>query len=466
MCLLIISTISAELVITPNTLTINGKVGETQNFIFDLWNTFDYEISDFQFTNTAGFVWENLTIAPNETKTMHASITKLTSSFETINSEVSFKYKVDIPTQSQTHEVNITPSGFSPNYLIIRRGDSVKWNNIDSISRTATGSIFDYSISPNQSATFTFNLINEYFYQDINLFQTATIKVINESTDELINNPSNNKPLTINLEISLSPTTLENTLDEVGFIVDAVGSEDSLLTIENTGNETAQKVRLTSSNNWIKFDKDDFNIEVGKKSFITYSIEPIIITTNETDQNYSVDIIIKASNTEEYKKTINVFIPFNNNFDDINTNEGFFSFYTRYCQDKQHLLICNNSIQSSGDDGGTGDYTIQANLTAREVQEALRGKQGIIDSMQRNTNEMRRFIDEYSAKIDKSLFYSNQTLESEKNRIKDSDATTRMWWILFITTFICGSIAVSIVAVRKWRESKNLEEGGFNPNQF
>ncbi|MBI2629438.1 cupredoxin family copper-binding protein [Candidatus Pacearchaeota archaeon] len=73
------------------------------------------------------------------------------------------------PTTStpKTYDVEIKNFAFSPSSLTIKKGDSVRWTNRDSVEHTATSdnNAFDSSLLSNdESFTFTFNEAGEFSY--------------------------------------------------------------------------------------------------------------------------------------------------------------------------------------------------------------------------------------------------------------------------------------------------------------
>ena len=110
---------------------INTKVNVQQTYSLNLTNTFNFKIQSFQFKNTTGFTFpSNISLNPNQTKSISFTFIRSAIKSEQLTSEVSFKYLVDLPQDPQTVYVNITPSGYSPAFLIIHATDTVIWKNI------------------------------------------------------------------------------------------------------------------------------------------------------------------------------------------------------------------------------------------------------------------------------------------------------------------------------------------------
>ncbi|HIH21535.1 MAG TPA: cupredoxin family copper-binding protein [Candidatus Diapherotrites archaeon] len=69
--------------------------------------------------------------------------------------------------QAQTVTVEIQNFAYSPAELTIKKGDTVKWVNKDSVQHTATGDSGEFDtglISQNQEASVTFNNVGTFTY--------------------------------------------------------------------------------------------------------------------------------------------------------------------------------------------------------------------------------------------------------------------------------------------------------------
>lgn len=462
MILVSTSLASAELIITPNPIQVTARGGEQQTFQLTLQNTFNFKILDFEFTNLEGFTFPAIELNPNETKTIDFTVLRNQPETRAIESQVSFKYLVDIPEGVQTHNINITPDGFIPNFLVVRRGDTVRWTNVDDITRSVTGTGFDFDIQANQSNQFIFNQVGTYSYTDTILFQGGDIQVINESSSQRVNNPDYNKVLNVNLDITLDPTVLQINIEQLNFTVQATGSFESLLQLRNIGNETAQRVRLSSSPSWIRFDEDNFDLEANQNNLITFRIEPLILETDETNKNYTIEIKVKGANTEEYKRNITVFIPFSEILGDINTPEGFVAFFDRYCNSNPNTIICNNTLANSGErEVIIRDPELNINVSEREFVNTLREIQRIKDALSRVTNDQKQTNDLIISQYPEIFGLLNETRMKQDEVENISDARTRAFWIGFFCFILIGVIVATGLYVRKYLTKRNMMDGGY-----
>lgn len=455
---LLIATAKADLVMQPNPAIFQVKYGEETTFnTLQLTNTYNFTIEDFEFSNTEGFTFQDITLTPNQTKTISVKILRNESGSFDIDSVVSFKYTVDIPQGQKTHNINITENGYLPNFLIARNGDTVIWNNLEPETRNIIFPSFSMSIGANQSSSHVFNSVNTIYYSD-QFYYSGTVEVINATEPEKVNNPNYDRTLNIKLDVGSDPTELKVENNQYNYTMNPSSSKEGILEIENIGNITAQKIKLTSEPGWINFDENNFDLDVGEKNIVTYHIEPLIFETEETNKTHKVIIKVKAVNSQEYEKNLSVFISYSNVFDNINTNEGFLAFFLRYCQQNPGLIICNNTIQQQEPNANPSqDQIIHANLTASELISMLKRIQRIEDSNSRTNNQIMPIAQ--AIPLINSLL--NQSLELQKENEKISTSRTRAVWITSIFIIIIISIVIIGFYLRRYFYNKTIIDGGF-----
>jgi len=461
--MLLFTLVSADLIISPDPKDLKIKVGETSKFNLTLNNTYNFRITDFTFSNLSGFSFSPIEILPNQSKNIEFTVNRNTSGVFNINSLVSFKYITDIPVGQSMHNISITDINYNPNYLVVRRGDTVRWTNDDDIKHTITSATFDYEILPNQSRDIQFNQIGEVNYQDLILFYAGKIVVINESTDEKVHNPIYDKNWRINLEVALNPTNLSISNNQNNYTIESSGSKEGILTLTNNGNEIAERIVLSANPSWVVFDENNFNLQKGENNFVTYHINPLITKTSDTNITHKLNISIKGSNINETILSIDVFIPYNSKFEDISTSEGFLVFYERYCQSNPNLLICNNTIQQTSiNSSGVRDIEIPINLTATEVYAMLKRIQRIEDGSERTNNEFKKLTDYLSEAFPEFGSTLNESVQLQKENQESAIDKGRAGWIIFIFLTICGCIVTIAITIKKRRYRTSIVEGGYN----
>ena len=426
--LLSMNLINGSLIISPNPLEISTKLNEASSHNLTITNNYNFTIMSFEFTNLTGFTFPTITINANETKTIDFTVKRNDLVSQNILSEVSFKYLVEIPEQPITHEINMTSTGFKPDFITIHVGDTIIWKNKDTVSHTVTSYFFDYDLQVNGTSQYTFTTPETVNYDDLTLFWSGQIRVLSRDENQQVNNPNYDELLRVNLDVISDPTNLSINIPETEFEVDAVGSKEGLVTIKNTGDEVAQKISLESSNNWIFFSKDNFNLERDDTSYITFRIQPLLFSSNETNKTYDIEITIKALNSEPYNETIKVFIPYSDVFDDFGTEEGYLTWFTDvYCPANPNVFWCNTSVSQQQQKVIIRDPEIPINLSATEFYASLKRQQRTEDAIQRLTTRNDQLSDFVEKELKLQTTLNNESLELSKKSYNNGKS---LEWIL------------------------------------
>lgn len=456
-----ISIVSASLTLSPNPVTINTRVNQESSFQINLSNSFPFTIYNVQFSNLSGFNYPSITLQPNETKKIDFTLTRNQSYHSTINSKVSFTYVVDIPQDIQAYQVNISENGYQPAQLVIRQGDTVLWKNTDTLSHTVTSAIFDYTLLPNQTASRVFNELGIRDYQDLILFYSGSIEVINRTSQNQVHNPSYDLDWAVNLNVIINETILEIGSIENMYNVDAESYTEGSLKVKNIGNEIAEKVHLSSPSSWITFSENDFDLSSQAQKYVKYTIVPVIFNTNETGKNYSLSLKAKALNSVEYSESIIANIPYKSISEDLSTNEGFVKFFQKFCQQNPLLIICNNSIQEQVNQPKViyRDPEIPINLTVTQVYELFKRVQRIEDSNARTDNKLKEVADMLGITVPQLQLLLNQSIIMQQNNEKSTNDKWDAVWIFGLCLVIAGAVATTFYYFRKYRSAKTITEG-------
>lgn len=466
--LLIAPIASAELTIEPNPFNIEVTANQEETFELSIKNNFSFKIMDFQFSNLTGFNFPEIEIEANETETIQFTVLRSEVGEFDYPSIVSFKYLVEIPEEPTTYYVNITNTGFDPDFIVVRAGDTIIWKNSDEISHSVTGATFNEPLQPNETFSMTFEDIGIIEYMDTVIFWAGTIEVIGASSEEKVNNPAYNTQLEINLDVTLDPTSLEVTNNKGNYTITYTGSEEGLLEITNNGDIIAQRIFLKSDPEWIIFDENNFDLNLGETNFVTYRIEPIILQTENTNKTYNLNLTIKASNTDEISKIISVFIPYDDISGSATTDEGFIALYDRFCSQNANSLLCNNTISTGG--GETiieiRDPAIPINLTTKQVLTLFGRIQRIEDSNSRTNNELKDVLNILADQIPAITNLLNKSIVlQEKNEEKLKTSSRVIWWLgFFILIIIC--ILIVGLNYKKFNFKKGLQDGGLTPKTY
>ncbi len=461
--LFLMTSVSGNIDISPNPLDIKLKINEINNFSLTITNNLDFTVKSFEFSNLTGFTFPDISIEPNETKEIPFTAFSDELISEQIKSEVSFKYLVNIPEEPTTHNIEITETGFSPSYLNIYTGDSVKWNNTDDITHSVTGSFFDHELNPGESQTITFTNVDEEHYQDLILFWAGTINVLTRDETQEVNNPLLDRTLTINLDVFSDPTNLSINVVDKEFIAEASGNSGSvegLISIKNIGEQVAQKIELSSTNGWINFDENDFNLNQEKTNFVTFNVNPIILSSNETNKTYNLSITVKGLNTEEYMENISVFVPYSDIFEDFDTSEGFLMWFTEvYCPAHPNLFLCNTSSGQNENNVIIRDPEIPVNLTASQVYAMLKRIQRIEDSNQRTNNKLTTVSKQLEEEFPAFLTLLNKSVSQSEDLENSRSTNEAVFYIALIFTILIAGFLISWNYYEKWRHKEYIAGG-------
>jgi hypothetical protein len=459
----LISLASAEVVINMPNIVVQS--GQSQTFSLTLQNNFNFSVFNFSFSNLTGFTFPQITSPPNSNQAINFNILRTDAGTKTINSLVSFKYNVDIPQGIKTYYINITNTGgFQPDSIIVRRGDTIVWTNKDTISRDVTSSLFDFSIQPSQSNSYTFTQLGSFPYQDLVLFFGGNVQVINETEITQVNNPLYNINLPVTLTINTNPTNISISNSKSDYTIDVTGEEDGYIILTNNGNAIAQSVHLSSDLGWISFDKNDFNLAVSESTSVNYHIRPFLYQTSDTNKTHILTLKANGANFGELDSKINVFVPYNNNFQDINTDEGAFALYLRICSENPTLLMCNNTISIAGNGTTTvQNPMINLNLSTEQFVSMLKRQQTLTDTVSRQGNSINSIQQEMSNQkneLSETKNLINQSLEIQRRNEKRADT----WQLSFIFVLFFGIIFTAIILVLRknaqYNQKRNILDSG------
>lgn len=446
-----------SLTMNPNPISITEKINTPTNFTLTLTNTFSFNIENFEFKNISGFSFPSIVLSPNETRTISFSVNRNNLESSTYQVPVSFTYLVDIPSSPQVYNINITSSGFSPNFMTIHQGDTVIWKNIDDVSHTVTGSDYDQELTPGDTFTHIFTSIATETYQDLNLFWGGEIRVLSSSSAQEVNNPNYDQILTVNLNVISNPTTLSTSLiDNSSFNIKYTKTADGLISIQNNGNETANKVNLFSNSSWISFSNNLIDLDQGQKKYVTFTINPFVMYTNDTNHTYSIPIYIQGLNTPKYVETISLFVPYEDLDNNVLDPSYLIKIIENFCKNNPNNAFCNTSSIGNNTKIIVQDPNIPLNLTASQFYTMLKNNQGIKDSVQRTSNSVTKigeFVDTTYTNISNSL----SKLSNDVGALKDErETTTRIFWIAGIFITIIASFLSIWKLIEKYKYKKYL----------
>jgi len=464
----LLTTISANLVITPNNPEITININQAKNFTATIFNNYTFDIYDLSFPELKikGFTFPQIDIPKNTSKTFTYQVKTTESFYGQINSKVQFNFLVDLPEEITTYYVQITENGFNPTYKTIRKGDSIQWNNLDDTTHDIYSTEFNtISIEPNQSELFTFNNLGTFNYYDLDfsIFNefNGQIEVINRTSQQKAHNPNNDGNWLVQLNSVSQPTTIEISNSKNEYEINYANTKKGLITITNTGSNTAEKIKLTSNSTWVVFDKNNFDIAPGDPEGVGYSITPYLTNTTQTNKTYSISIGIKAYNTEQENLTISVFVPYREITGNLDSDFEVAMWYQNvFCPSHPCSLFCSPELPEcvNAMNGTGGSDTLTANITTYDLFNSLKDLSAIKKALDRLENLYKQFEDKYGISIEEAVNLGNQSLELQLDNNKKNKSNSTTIWFIILGVAIIGSL---IYFLRRWNkrsESNNFLE--------
>jgi len=450
----IIPLVYADLIL-PSNYEINVKTHQLNNQNFLIKNTYNFKLHDIKIDGLPGFNFPYFDLDTGEERIVNYTILRNDTGTFNYNAEVRYKYEVDLPIEEDLHHVSITNDGFKPSFLTMRVGDKIVWTNNDTITRTVTSTTFDKSLIPNETYEMQFDNLGTINYQDLTLFHGGTISVVNDTQGELVQNPDLNKNWAVKLTAYLQNTTLEAINNIGNYTITMNDTAQGIMEIKNKGTFMAESIILTSNPNWVKFQKNNFNLDPGKNIFVVYDINPLIFETSETNKTHNISIDIKSSNTNVITKKLAIYVPYSMVLENLGSQEGFLAFYMKYCQANPNTLICNNTLSQTQEPKIIyRDSEIPINITQKEAYAMLRRQGEVFSSVETTNNEIKKVLNTISNELPKikTELEEIKTKQIELEKKKGSD-NLAFWLILLFSGTVCSIIIIGYT-VTKYRTKK------------
>lgn len=451
---------SAEIIFSS--LNINVSKGIEQSFSINITNNYDFDIYKLTFSNLNGFIFPEINIPKKTSQTIQFSV-KTNYSFDgVINSDVKLRYKASIPEDITTYNLTISSSGINGQnnyYQTIRKGDSIRWKNLDEVTHNLQSTIFESSIQPNNEFTRQFNDLGIIEYRSvvagITIF-TGTIEVINRTGEYLVYNPVYNQIYSFYFKSIPEPTDLIASISEPSYTVDATGFKEGLLTIKNNGTNPSENIILSSSPDWIQFDENNFNLAINSTKYIKFKIYPKIFENNQTNLTYQITFKIKALNTNEYTSVINVFVPYSEVFSNVGSEEWFTSWFTQTCLRYPNSFLCNKSTMNQTARVIYRESEFSVNMTGSEWYNLVKRLGMIEDTITRRDNKETEFETETKNKLSNIDSQTNSTASKVDEFLKEQKSWTTAKWILGFFIFLSACVFLIVNNVRKLNKQKEV----------
>lgn len=311
---LLIPLVSANGLYTSNqTIYINKTYQVNQDVIVTIRNADTipfYNIS----IDTAGFSMDKINVLqPNQS----ANLTVTISTDDNFVGKLRIKgyYSASVGASNATIPISVDyVNGANPCIFNIVKGDTLVWTNTDTkeleMYNSDTSNIITV-ISPSQTYTQTFNnpLVFNYHFSWLGFdFSHCSVNVLSDTG--YITNADYDALVDFNIKIDYKPTNITANYLVTDYSMSVLDTQDGLMTIKNTGFETAKNVTI-SGGNWFKFTPNNFDLEPNITRTIAYTIDPVVTATADTNKTHIKNVSIKG-NFPTINQNFSIFLSYAN----------------------------------------------------------------------------------------------------------------------------------------------------------
>lgn len=470
--ILVFGIVSSQIYIAPNPMSISQKVGTTETYSIQINNTYTYNILDLDFGDLEdmGFSFSDNSVNANSSKNVTLTIAPDEDFNGIINQSVGFSFYANIPTEVTTYYIQINDDGFDPAYLNMRVGDTVIFQNKDTIVHNLYSNQFNENIQPNSNYSYTPQAEMELSYKDSNWDEytnfNAILNVISRTSQEKVHNPLLDIKWNLDIDFYLNPTTINFELLDNNLTASPVSSTDGLIKITNNGTYNAKNIFLSSSD-WILFNKNNFNLDAGSQTYVTYTVYPIINSTEQTNKSYTIPITITGNNINNQTKDVNVFVSYYEIAGGFDSDEGTLYYLQNvYCPKHPCSIFCNpesEECQLNSNSSTKYNSSVQVNVTGEDWKEMKRSQQEIATDLERNSNTLTLQGDI----INSNLPFINESISKIWTKLEEMDEeheTTVL--VIWIVGFFLLMFALSGILFYRYRRIKRRQSYTESPFEY
>lgn len=316
--ILLSSSASAELLISPEDISLTAEIGRITKFNLTLINSFNHSIVNVTLNSpTSEILMEKInTLFPGDTITKEILVAPTFDRQEDIQLVIEFSYYVNITSQPEQHLTDLSRIAFLPQQLTIRKGDNIRWFNTDNITHTihSQPEFGLTQIPPSGNFVHTFNNINSFTIINVLGF-TQSVDVLTNIQTFLTSDPTQYKTINLHLDAKFSDTSINMILLSSPNLTISHGDfAEGVVRIDN-GNNRAINVLLFGD--WFNsFSKNNFTIEPNSNTFVTFRIFPTLSGTSDTNKTYTKSLTLSGKNFNSVNTDFTIFIPFKEITDD------------------------------------------------------------------------------------------------------------------------------------------------------
>ena len=451
---------SFAFIVTPSVINIDNAVGISTSVNLTIFNDNNFSLYNINFEANPYFSANTIDqLNPNETREITATITTDSPIHTSQNIKLMGNFVTTLIYPPEIHGVEITRIGYVPQNIQIKMGSSILYSNTDSLTHTITSDPIglDTSIPPNGTATYQFNSMGDFDIWDRSLLFHQIVTVINNTYNEYTHNDAYDSYITVNIDSSYSETSLTFDLIDTDFTIDYNGVGEGLLRLFNSGNQTGRNITLASSSEWVSFQENNFNLDIGNQNYVQFLITPLIESTNQTNQSYSIGLTASGSNLPAITKNINLNIPYYDVGDYVNYTDR--EELIRKINELRKLLADFNLSEEQQKEIIYVEREFNYSYTGAEMFQYLTEQTTIKDELNRIGGDVIPVLDfinnKFPSQFNEMINLYNKTLEeTEKTR----KTTEFMSFIGGSAVVILGLFGIITFILKKQRKKKIQEQ--------
>ena len=460
-----IPTLAGSFTIFPSSFNISLTTNETKIIPVNITNiNQEKTFYNLSLITTSDVKLDQIdSIATNQTITTNLIIDTSSVYHSLLTPTLRGYYLSTISYTPKIYYINISDGGFTPNTLIIKQTDTVIWKNIGTVSHTVTEQSLTWDsgdIPVNGTYSRTFNAIETVNYFDTVTSQGGIIYSQSNLNQELTYNTNYDSIFSLEITSTYPTSNIEFKTLTNNLTINHYDVLEGILSVENKGSELARNLTLVSDD-WISFNKNNFNLQPGSLSYITITIQPKNMTTDKTNKTYTHQINLTGSNIASRSLTIETFVPYAEITNGTSPDQVFklWEEIVKFCN--EHPELCSEN-QTNGSIIYRDKY-YNISLSSEEIHDLVIENQSKTDYLARAENDKKETND----RLD---IYENKTntifgkLGSDIDYLKEKTSSSSFWFFIF-ELFVLGivltvGILYGIVYIKKKTRSNQLSEEG------
>jgi hypothetical protein len=367
----LINLVSANGLTTNDTVAINKTVNVDKTFIFSLSNEEPFSFFNITFEDNPYVEMETINeLISGETREITATATTNDDYIGPV--EIIGFYQIDVGQLNETHDIDVDyDDGLSRCSFTIIKGDKVTWHNLVSdeiVLRNADTGADVATILEGDNYTMTFGIPETfpYYFLRHGFVFTDVCEITALDSQGLVNNPEYNAVLNLNIDVEYEPTTLSLTTIQTEYTMDANTQQEGVMTITNTGGKVAKNIKLEDA--WFTFSPNNFDLEPGYSKNIAYTIQSIVVTTEETNMTHIRNVTI-SGNFPIIHQEFDIFI----NYADLNETGGaglsLIDTIKKWCDEHHDDELCPQAPKVIYRYGNESDRAFNVTMSEEQLKE-------------------------------------------------------------------------------------------------